>query len=297
MVPSKEKRIILVPIDFTAKVKDHAPALDQAIQLAKVIGAEITLINVIEDHGFFNKYISSKEEKEYKKKAEEEMGNISKEKSAGSGVEMNYMIAHGKIYEKINEVAEMIGATLVLMGTSGSMGIMKFIGSNTLRVIRESKIPVISLKGNKIAMGLNSIILPLDLTKETREKVSKAVWLSKLYGNVPIKVVSVSTSKDKFLKSKIKRQEIQVRDFLLQKGIECTTQMITDTKGKSLAEVIISHADKVGAGIIMIMTQQETNITEMFIGSSAQAIINNSEIPVMSVIPAPKVLSGGTIGS
>ncbi|HIA37886.1 MAG TPA: universal stress protein [Flavobacteriales bacterium] len=284
-----EKRIVLIPIDFT---EITLFALDQGIKLANVIGAEITIINVIEDHGFFNKYITNKEESEFKKKLEKDLETLSKEKSAKSGVKINYMIAHGKIYEKINEVAEMLGATLVLMGTSGSMGIMKFIGSNTLRVIRESKIPVISIKGTKFQDGLSSILLPLDLTKETREKVAKAVWLSKLYGNVPIKVVSVSTSTEKTIKNKIKRQEIQVRDFLLQKGIECTTKMLGKAKGKTLAETIIGHAESVGAGMIVIMTQQETNISEMFIGSSAQAIINGSEIPVMSVVPAPKVLSG-----
>ena len=61
--------------------------------------------------------------------------------------------------------------------------------------------------------------------------------------------------------------------------------MIIDTKSKSIAQVIIDYATEVNAGLIMIMTQQESDITEMFIGSSAQAIINGSEIPVMSVVP------------
>ena len=182
----------------------------------------------------------------------------------------------------------MIGATLILMGTSGSMGLMKFIGSNTLRVIRESKIPVISIKGKEIIKGLNSILLPLDLTKETKEKVSKAIWLSKLYGNAPVEVVSVCTTKDSLLTKKIKRQEQQVVDFLRQKGIKCNCEMISNLGGKTVAQAILDYAKKVNAGVIMIMTQQETDITEMFIGSSAQGIINNAEIPVMSVVPAPK---------
>jgi len=72
MVPS-EKRIVLIPIDFT---EITLSALDQAIKLARVIGAEITLINVIEDHGFFNKYISSKEENEFKKKLEKDLEDL-----------------------------------------------------------------------------------------------------------------------------------------------------------------------------------------------------------------------------
>ena len=72
--------------------------------------------------------------------------------------------------------------------------------------------------------------------------------------------------------------------------------MINNLKGKSLSQSIIDYGKEVNAGCIMIMTQQETDITEMFIGSYAQAIINNSEIPVLSVVPAPKK-HGSIIGS
>jgi len=288
MSQTSDKKMILVPIDFT---EITFVALDQALNLAKVINGSVTLIYVIEDHGFFNKYISSKEQDEIKKNTEAKLNELSSSKSEESGIEIKTMIAKGKIYEKINEIAEMVNATLILMGTSGSMGIMKFIGSNTLRVIRESKIPVISIKGKEIKEGLETILLPLDLTKETKEKVAKAIWLSKLYGGASITVVSVATTSDSALLSKIKRQEQQVKNFLQEKGIQCTTEQISDTGNKSLSETILDYAGEVDAGVIMIMTQQETDITEMFIGSLAQAIINNSEIPVMSVVPVTKKLT------
>ncbi|HIA06025.1 MAG TPA: universal stress protein [Flavobacteriales bacterium] len=281
MSGSNKKRMILIPIDFT---EITIVALDQAVNMAKVIDAEITIVNVAEDYGFFNKYISNSDAAEHKKDTEKKLRELVEERTA-SGITIHTMTAHGKIYEKINEVAEMIGATLILMGTSGTLGLMKFIGSNTLRVIRESKVPVISVKGQEIDHGLSSILIPLDLTKETKEKVAKAIWLSKLYGNARIDIVSIGTSSDSFLKNKVKRQEQQVRSFLKGKGIKTTHKMIIDTKGKSIAQVIIDYATEVNAGLIMIMTQQESDITEMFIGSSAQAIINGSEIPVMSVVP------------
>ncbi|HHZ65994.1 MAG TPA: universal stress protein, partial [Flavobacteriales bacterium] len=266
-------------------------ALDQAINLAKVINGEITIVNVIEDYGFFNKYISSTERDDMVKRTTEKMSKLAAEKSQESGIHINSMLSHGKIYEKINEVAEMIGATLIMMGTSGSMGLMKFIGSNTLRVVRESKIPVISVKGTDIKPGLDNILLPLDLSKETKEKVAKAIWLSKLYGGVKVSVVSVAYTSDKTLLAKMKKQEAQVINFLQGKGIIATSEFIRDSGGKKLADLILDYAKKVDAGLIMIMTQQENDITDMFIGSAAQAIINNSEIPVMSVVPVPKKLT------
>lgn len=270
-----------MPIDFT---EITLVAFEQAVKLAKVMNAEVTAINVSEDHGFYNKYISSSESAEHKTEMDKKLKELA-DSHASDGVEINTMTAHGKIYDKINEVAEMIGATLILMGTSGSLGLMKFIGSNTLRVIRESKIPVISVKGMKIEEGLSSILLPLDLTKETKDKVSKAIWLSHLYGNARIDIVSVNSSSDTFIKNKIKRQEKLVQEFLQSKGIDSTSKTISNSKGKSIAETIIEYSKTVNAGLIMIMTQQENDITKMFIGSSAQAIINGSEIPVMSVVP------------
>jgi len=38
----------------------------------------------------------------------------------------------------------------------------------------------------------------------------------------------------------------------------------------------------------MIMTQQEIDFTDYFIGSSAQEIIHNSTIPVLSIRPTAK---------
>jgi nucleotide-binding universal stress UspA family protein len=38
----------------------------------------------------------------------------------------------------------------------------------------------------------------------------------------------------------------------------------------------------------MIMTQQEVGFTDLFISSAAQEIINNSEIPVLSIRPTVK---------
>ncbi|MBN4051279.1 universal stress protein [bacterium AH-315-M05] len=279
-----DQNTILVPIDFS---EQSIITLVQSYNLAREINAKITLVNVTEDYGLFNKYISKKEQTEMKKNIEEKLNQLAEEKSKESGIKINTITAKGKIYAKIVEVADMINATFIMMGTSGSMGIMKFIGSNTLRVVRESKIPVISIKGKRHREGCKNIVLPLDLTKETREKVSKAIWLSGFYSEAVIRILSVSTSTDKYILNRHFRQLKQVKDFIDKKGVECTAETVKKD-GRSLVQCILDYANEVEADLIMIMTQQETDITDMFIGSAAQGIINNSEIPVMSIVPVPK---------
>ena len=63
-------------------------------------------------------------------------------------------------------------------------------------------------------------------------------------------------------------------------------EIIKISKGDdSLAQCIIDYANKVDGDLMIIMTQQEANFTRMFIGSTAQEIVNNCDIPVMSIIP------------
>ena len=71
------KKIILIPIDFSEQA---IIALDQAVNLAKEMKAKITLVNVIEDYGLFNKYISKKEQSDIKNKIDSRLKKIAEEK-------------------------------------------------------------------------------------------------------------------------------------------------------------------------------------------------------------------------
>jgi nucleotide-binding universal stress UspA family protein len=55
--------------------------------------------------------------------------------------------------------------------------------------------------------------------------------------------------------------------------------------GRDIPKVVNDYAKEIDADLTMIMTQQEMNWTHLFIGSQAQEVINNSEIPVLSIRP------------
>jgi nucleotide-binding universal stress UspA family protein len=157
-----------------------------------------------------------------------------------------------------------------------------------LRVVRESHKPVITIKGKHHRKGCQNIILPLDLTKETKEKVTKAIEFAKRFGSI-IRVVSVLLTNDEFVVNRLTRQLDQVKKYIEEQGVDCTAEIVRDTKGgQSLSESVIDYANKAKGDLIMIMTQQEEDFTDFFIGSSAQGIINESDIPVLSIIPTPK---------
>src|SRR4029450_5784042 len=145
----------------------------------------------------------------------------------------------------------------------------KFIGSNALRVIRESSCPVITIKGKKHRAGCKHILLPLDLSEETKEKVSKAIEIARLYG-AEIDLLTVLTTDDEFILNKLKRQMNQVQQYSVQQDVRWKAEFI---EGKEVADEIVKYAVSSKMDLIMIMTQQEMNWTSMFIGSEAQQVI------------------------
>lgn len=279
-----EHNKILVPVDYSPQ---SLIALEQAANLAKVFNAELTVLRIAETSSMTS-FFSSKHMDDFTSALEVQLKGFVAEQVKKLGVAMSPVLKKGKVYDEIVETAEEIKATFIVMGTSGSeSGMKRFIGSNALRVVRSSKIPVITIKGQHHRKGCQNIILPLDLTKETKEKVSRAIEFAKRFGST-IRVVSVLFTSDEFIVNRLTRQLDQVKKFIKKSGIECSAEIIKSTKGsESLADVIIDYGNKAKGDLVIIMTQQEINYTEYFIGSSAQEIINHSDIPVLSIIPKP----------
>jgi nucleotide-binding universal stress UspA family protein len=225
-----------------------------------------------------------------KSSIQESLNKLSADVEKKSKIKVNTLIARGSVYEKIVEIAELLNATFIIMGCNGGTGIKKkFIGANSLRVVREAKCPVITIKGKHHRDGCKNIVLPLDLTKETKEKVNKSIELARLGSGAAIRVVSVLFTTDEFVVNRLTRQLGQVRTFIEKAGVECTAEIIKGIKGEeTLAQNIIDYANKVDGDLIMIMTQQEVDFTKYFIGSAAQEVINSSDIPVLSIIPSMK---------
>jgi nucleotide-binding universal stress UspA family protein len=276
---------ILVPVDFS---EQSLIALGQSYNLSRLNKAELTLLHVIDDERFamitsiFKSSLN--QENEYEDVMRDKLKTLANDVSSKTGIKVSFRIEYGKVYDKIVDIAKEIDALFIVMGTNGSVGLKKFIGSNALRVIRESICPVITIKGKNHRNGCRNIVLPLDLTKETKEKVNKAIELAKYFGS-SIRIVSINDDDDEFIQNKLKRQLSSVTSFIAERGVEHTAEII---EGSDIGEKVVEYANSIDADLIMIMTQEEMYWTSFFIGSAAQEVINSSEIPVLSIRPGPE---------
>lgn len=279
---------ILVPIGFA---EQSIIALEQAVNIAKITDSELFLLTVVEEPSSMQKLFSNYKEsqEELKEQVREKLERLQEQYCADLTRDTDCMVSVGAIYEKIVEVADMIGASLIVMGTDGAdkETRKKFIGSNAYNVVRSAPCPVITIKGKEHRLGCNTIVLPLDLQKETREKVTTAIQYARFW-NAEIRVFSVLLTDDEFIKGKLTRNLEQVEQFIKEKGVSCQAELI-HVADDSLSKAVLDYSKKVNADLVMIMTQQESDFTLYFLGSTARSLINESAIPVMSVRPVKKL--------
>ncbi len=280
---SASRTQILVPVDFG---EQSQIALKQSFNLAKLTNAELTLVNVIDDDTISS--VKDLMEKGYNIESQlradmfNKLRDLASEIEKDTGLRVNISVRTGKIYEEIAELASEIDASMIIMGTQGPVGLKKrFLGSNASRVVRGAACPVITIKGKQHRPGCKHILLPLDLTKETKEKVNKAIEFARLF-NSEIHIVTIVKSDDEFIMNKLTRQMEQVKAFIVDEGFPCTSEFID---GDEVAEEVIKAASSREADLIMIMTQQEVGWVDLFLAPSAMEIINLSEIPVLSIRP------------
>jgi len=282
------KDIILVPIGFT---NQSLVALQQAVIVAKHTNSELFLLSVVEMPTALQKIFSDYEEKQkqFKDKLRENLVELSNKYCEGLS-NVKCLVSSGKIYEEITDVAESVGASLIVMGTEGTPKDIKkkFIGSNANKVVRSAPCPVITIKGKSISDSCDLIALPLDLNKETREKVTNAIQFARLF-NSEIRAFSVSyTNDDDATKNKLNRTLYQVSEFITSKGVKCSTELVEISTSASFSGSIVKYTEDIYADLIMIMTKGEENLDLNFLGSNARKLINKSDIPVMSIRPATK---------
>lgn len=277
---------ILVPVGFS---EQSLAALKQACLIAKIKKSEVIILSVIEEQSKISGLLIDNPFEEIRSKVKDKLDEISEMHSSKFSVKIDSMVASGKIYEQIVEVSSMINASLIVMGTNGSPKgvIKKFIGSNAERVVRLSNIPVITIKENTSTENFDNIILPLDLGKETKEKVTFAIEYAR-YWNSTIRIVSVFLKDNTNEKNILIKNLNQVSNFISNAGVKCTSELIEGEKKQSLGDFVINYEKKFDSDLIIIMTKKEELALSNNLSVTARYIIHNSKIPVMSIKPKPR---------
>ncbi len=276
---------ILIPYDFSETAD---LSLEHAVNMARLHKAEIVLLHVVESASFtsaiataFSKGYEKDVEGETTKKLEE----LAKKIHIDSSVSVSARTEVGRIYKKIVAVTRDLDIDIIVMGTHGSSGYEKFsVGTNTSKVISESECPVISVQTHAKKVGFKRIVLPIDESPESRQKVNYVVELASVYGS-HVHVLGLMNFKNEDRRRIFKIKCEQVEEWLKKHNISAEVHYTT---GENLAKMTMEHSKEADADLVVIMTEQQFLLTGFLMGNWATQVVNRSDIPIMTVHPQEK---------
>ena len=266
-------KTIIVPIDFSDESLD---GLNMAMMLAKKTGANIQMAHVI-GKNIYNNELPEKDNQVAKRKFED---ILQKCKSGGNiNCALNYIIKEGKIFSEVTALADKFEDSIIVLSTHGESGFEElFIGGNAYKIASHSKNPVITVRKCKIPPNIGKIVLPLDITLQTREKVPYTVKLAKLFGS-EIHLITVRGSHLKSIEKKLYKYTEQVCSYFWDHDIPYKVEHL---KGGNLTDLILNYSESVDADLISIMTEQERSVSNLLLGTYAHQMINKASVPVLS---------------
>lgn len=288
-----QKIKVLFPIDFE---DTSLKAYPTAEYLAKVYDAEIFLIHVLEPPAAAARLFSSYDEVEARKTTNAAMDKFIKEKGAADIV-YNKIIKVGKPWKCIIEAATELSANIIIMGTHGASGLGEiFAGTNAARVISTAPCPVISMQVQSDKPGFSKILLPIDLSRETGEKLELGVEFAKNF-SADLLVVSILKGKGERDKERLQSRMAKAVAYIRKNGVNVDSTMLV-AKG-DVSKAVLDFAKEAGIDLVMIMTQQEETggLRSTFFGADSVHVVNHSKIPVLSIKPKREYKSSPTVGS
>jgi len=180
--------------------------------------------------------------------------------------------------------AKFSDASLIIAGTHGVTGYEEFwIGSNAYRIVSYAPCPVITVRHdfNITPQGISSIVLPVDSTLDTLQKVPFTIEIAKIFG-ADVHLLALNTTSIKTMQRKVENYARQAQKFMEEAGVNYSTETILSD---NITNAAIEYAQKVEADMIAIMTEQETTASNILLGPFAQQMVNFSPIPVLSIQP------------
>lgn len=260
---------ILVPTDFTS-VSEFA--IKYAVEIAEVTGYSVHILHIVKNQG---------EIAEADKKLEAQAAAL----GAKFGCKIYGMSRVGNIFDDIPQVAENEKAQLVVMGTHGLRGMQFLVGSNALRIISESNVPIIIIQDNNTRSAkLKKVLAPLDLHKETKQKLKIAADVAERF-KAEVHLISPKET-DEYLSNRLKRNLAYAEGYMEERNLSYKTA-VTEAGSSGFVKEMIKYAKYAEIDLICILNTAEEQLIHAFGMDSEQKIITNDAlIPVMVLNPA-----------
>ncbi len=194
---------------------------------------------------------------------------------------IEWSIKVGKVAGCIAEEAQKEDSPMIVIGTNGASGFEKYwMGSTAVRIVQEAPCPTLTIReGFNFHKKLDNIVVPIRINANSRQKVGPAAQMAAIFGSqVHILGLLESAQDAMTLRTYLK----QVEEFFANEGIPYHS---CGRRYENYSKTVLDYANSVNADLVVINTEQDRLIARLFLGTNAQQIVHNSQIPVLCLHP------------
>jgi len=268
---------ILVPCDFSQKARD---AFQVAAEIAAKSKGEIIVLYVIYIPTVVDPYygdapINYSGELITQMETDAKKGFDGMIKTVPAGIPVKLQMEMGNVLETIKQTIQEKGIDLVVMGTSGTSGLVEtLIGSITEKVVRHSPVPVLCIPKAIAIASLKNILLPTTLALNESDFIKKIKALQEFTG-ATLHILYVNTP------GRFKR-DAEVQEALAE---FIKTYQLKNCKAYfknyfSEEEGIIDFANREKMDLVAMPTHARKGLAHLFNTNITEDVVNHISYPV-----------------
>jgi nucleotide-binding universal stress UspA family protein len=276
---------ILIPTDFS---KASLMAVDVGYDIAKRAGASITILHVIEEAGTDSYTVvgqghpSNVEETiftiELIRKSRKQLEKLVNDPKY-QDVRIDGELRIGNAFHGMRTIITEHKVDLVIMGTRGHTKLEEMvIGSNTERVVRHMRCPVLTVHNKPAKLDFKNIVYATAMSKD-EEVFSRIVKRTQQIYNSTVHLVRINTPGD-FQRDKV------VKDYMekFAKKLGLKNYTVNVYNDLTTEEGIIYFADSIDADLVCMATHGRTGFAHVMAGSVAEDVVGQSKRPVLTFV-------------
>lgn len=270
---------ILVPIDFSP-TSEHASKL--AARIAKLADSEVHILNMIEvPTGVIDMTSGSSfsipESMLYIRKVRDNMLTF-KERIFSEVENVLHAIRFQSPIDGILSYSEKIEADMIIMGSRGHSRIQELlIGSNTEKVVRNSKIPVLVVKEDNENFIPRNIVFASSFKEGKDEALKKLLKLSKQFNNT-IHLLKVNTPQN-FENTNDCRNRIE--NFV--KHLDIPNYTVNIYNDENIENGILNFSNEINSDMIALATHERSGLFHIFNRGITRSLAKNANRPVLTL--------------
>lgn len=282
---------ILFPTDFSEAANN---ALNVAVSLAQSANAELFVLHSLNSvQQYVDISLTSAGDitmpgmqpevvmeaiKQQKERVQNQMNDL-ETALTNDGVQVKTFIVDTELEQEINEFTDKHEIDFTVMGTHGASGLREaFIGSNAQKIVRKSKVPVLTVNNKCDSFNIKKVACSSDFTESPineqllRIKNFSDMFLADLdlvYINTPSYFEETNTV------------EQRLNDVINAYGLEGASTNIYNAF--NIDEGVIAYAQQNDVDVIAMVTHGYRGMKKIFSDNITESVVNHSNIPVLTL--------------